>query len=323
MLISLLRRGCVARARAAVALAAVLVAGVALLGGCGSSSPNGTSPSSSASPASIKVTDDAGEEVALAAPAARVVSLAPANTEIAFAIGAGDRMVAGTSYDDYPEAAKGLAKIGDFANPSVEKIVAFEPDLVLAAGGIQEGLRSRLEKLGMEVYVIDPATYEGVVEDVRELGLLMGVSDRAGQVAQAMEDAAAAVAAKVGTLERPVTFVEIYSKPLMTAGSGTFIDDLVTLAGGTNLGASAGEGYPYYNSETLVDEDPAVYIAVSGAQSTPGQIARRSGYAGLSAVKNGRVYVIDDNLIARPGPRLADGLELLAKMIHPEAYQTQ
>ena len=102
------------------------------------------------------MTDDAGKQVTLAAPAQRVVSLAPANTETAFAIGAGAKLVAGTSYDDYPEEAKALPKIGDFSNPSVEKIVAFEPDLVLAAGGIQEALRDKLTGLGVAVYEVDP-----------------------------------------------------------------------------------------------------------------------------------------------------------------------
>jgi iron complex transport system substrate-binding protein len=317
------RRNLAARALLVLALAAVAAMSVAFVA-CGTSSQPASSPSASSSAAGpVTVTDDAGEEVTLAEPAARVVSLAPANTEIAYAIGAGDRMVGGTSYDDYPEEAKALPKIGDFANPSVEKIVAMQPDLVLAAGGVQDGLRSKLEKLGMQVYVIDPVTFDGVVDDIRELGQLMGVQDQAEHVAQTMEAAAAAVAAKVGSLDKPVTFVEIYSKPLMTAGSGSFIDDLVTHAGGVNLGAAAGQGYPYYSSETLIDEDPAVYIAVSGAQSTPGEIAKRPGYAGLTAVKDGRVYVIDDNLIARPGPRLVEGLQQLAEMIHPEAYQAQ
>jgi iron complex transport system substrate-binding protein len=127
----------------------------------------------------------------------------------------------------------------------------------------------------------------------------------------------------VGTLDKPVTFVEIYSKPLMTVGTGTFIDDVIRLAGGTNLGASAGSGWPNYSGEVLLQKDPAVYVAISGAQSTPGDIARRAGYSGLKAVKDQRVYVIDDNMLVRPGPRLAQGLRDLAAMIHPEAYEQQ
>jgi len=304
---------------ASAVLAALLLA---VLSGCGSASDSaGPSPSASAGP--ITVTDDAGKEVTLAAPAQRVVSLAPSNTETAFAIGAGAKLVAGTSYDDYPEEAKALPKIGDFSNPSVEKIVAYEPDLVLAAGGIQEALRDKLTGLGVAVYEVDPTSYDGVMEDLSELGRLMGVEGEAAAVVAAMEGAKADAAAKVSALDKPVTFIEIYSKPLMTAGSGSFIDDLVGLAGGTNLGASAGEGYPNFSTEVLVEQDPAVYVAMSGSMGEPGDLAKRSGFADLTAVQSDRVYVIEDNLIARPGPRLAVGLRKLAEMIHPEAFQTQ
>jgi iron complex transport system substrate-binding protein len=305
---------------AAVALTALLLA-LAVLAACGSAS--GTS--SSASPAAaatgpVTVTDDSGHQVTLATPAARVVSLAPANTEIAFALGAGGKLVAGTTYDDYPAAAKALPKIGDFQSPSVEKIVSFQPDLVLAAGGIQAGLRTKLENYGIKVFVVDPSTLDGVYTDLTALGKLLGVSDKATTVVAAMKQRADAVEQKVAGLSRPTVFVEIYSKPLMTAGKATFIDNLVTLAGGTNIGDAAGSGFPSFSSEVLFKDDPDVYVATTGSMASPVQIAKRSGYSGLKAVKDGRVYVIEDNLLVRPGPRLVDGLEQLARMIHPEVF---
>jgi len=306
---------------------ALLVLGALAVTGCGSdsSSGGGASPAASASASSgpITVTDGSGASVTLQQPAARIVSLAPANTEIAFAIGAGAKMVAGTSYDDYPEEAKSLPKIGDFANPNVEKIASFEPDLVLAAGGIQDGLRSKLEKLGMQVYVVDPKTYDGVMTDVTNLGQLAGSTEQAQQVADTMQKAKDDAQAKVASLSRPATFLEIYSKPLMTAGGDTFIDDMIGIAGGDNIGATAGSGFPNFSTEVLFKDDPAVYIADSGSMSKPGDITKRSGFADLTAVKDGHVYVIDDNLIARPGPRLAQGLQELVKMIHPEASSAQ
>jgi len=306
---------------------ALLVLGALAVTGCGSDSSTGggASPAASASASSgpITVTDGSGASVTLQQPAARIVSLAPANTEIAFAIGAGAKMVAGTSYDDYPEEAKSLPKIGDFANPNVEKIASFEPDLVLAAGGIQDGLRSKLEKLGMQVYVVDPKTYDGVMTDVTNLGQLAGSTEQAQQVADTMQKAKDDAQAKVASLSRPATFLEIYSKPLMTAGGDTFIDDMIGIAGGDNIGATAGSGFPNFSTEVLFKDDPAVYIADSGSMSKPGDITKRSGFADLTAVKDGHVYVIDDNLIARPGPRLAQGLQELVKMIHPEASSAQ
>src|SRR5450756_1138187 len=170
---------------------ALLVLGAVAVTGCGSdsSSGGGASPAASASSGPITVTDGSGQTVTLKQPATRVVSLAPANTEIAYAVGARDKMVAGTSYDDYPAAAKSLAKIGDFANPSVEKIASFNPDLVLAAGGIQAGLRSKLEKLGMQVYVVDPKTYDGVMTEIANVGQLAGASAQAQQVVDTMKKA--------------------------------------------------------------------------------------------------------------------------------------
>jgi len=300
------------------------VAGALPLAGCGSSSSSGgeASPAASASSGPITVTDGAGTTFTMDQPATRIVSLAPANTEIAYAIGAGDKMVAGTSYDDYPAAAKSLPKIGDFSTPNVEKIASFQPDLVLAAGGIQDKLRSKLEKLGMKVYVVDPKSYDGVMTDITNLGQLTGSTAQAQQVADAMQKAKDDVQSKVAALSRPATFLEIYGKPLMTAGAGTFINDMIGIAGGDNIGATAGSGFPNFSTEVLFKDDPAVYIADSGSMSKPGDITKRAGFDVLTAVKEGHVYVIDDNLIARPGPRLAAGLLELVKMIHPEAAST-
>jgi iron complex transport system substrate-binding protein len=312
----------IGRLTAALLLTAVLTLGAVALSACGSGDDT-ASPSASPSSGPITVTDDSGAEVTLEQAATRIVSMAPANTEIAYAIGAGDKMVAGTSYDDYPEEATSLPKIGDFANPSVEKIASYQPDLVLAAGGIQEKLRSRLEELGVKVYVVDPTTYDGAIATIENVGKLVGADEGAAKVTDEMTAAQMEVQASVGDLEKATTFLEIYNKPLMTAGSGTFIDDMIMISGGENIGAEAGSGFPNFSTEVLVQKDPTVYIADSGSMSEPGDIEKRAGFSELTAVKNGRVYVIDDNLIARPGPRLAEGLKKLAEMIHPEASADQ
>ncbi|HZL64215.1 MAG TPA: ABC transporter substrate-binding protein [Thermoleophilia bacterium] len=311
------------RPAAGILLAAIALAALAAIGlaACGSSTSSSASPSASAA-GPITVTDSAGNTVTLQQPATRIVSLAPANTEIAYAVGAGSKMVAGTSYDDYPAAAKSLPKAGDFSNPSVEKIASFNPDLVLITGGVQAHLRAKLVKLGMNVYVIDPTTYAGVMTDIANVGKLAGTSAEAQKVVDTMKQAEADVQAKVGSLTKKSTFIEIYSKPLMTAGTGTFISDMVGMVGGTNLGDSAGAGFPNFSSEVLLKDDPAVYIADSGSMSKPGDLSTRPGFSSLTAVKDGHVYVIQDDLIARPGPRLALGLQQLARMIHPEAYTT-
>ena len=311
------------RLTAALLLIAVLALGVVALSACGSDSDE---PAASASPSAagpITVTDDAGAEVTLDKPAERIVSLAPANTEIAFAVGAGDKMVAGTSYDDYPEEATALPKIGDFANPNIEKIASFSPDLVLAAAGLQDKVLTKLKELGVQVYVVDPKTYDGTIATIENVGKLAGTEDGAAAVTDEMTAAQMEVQAAVGDLPKATTFLEIYSEPLMTAGTDTFIDDMITIAGGENIGAAAGSGFPQFSTEVLVETDPAVYIADSGSMSDPGDISKRAGFAELTAVKDGKVYVIDDSIIARPGPRLALGLKALAGYIHPEAATAQ
>jgi iron complex transport system substrate-binding protein len=311
------------RSAAVAAFFAGLAFALAGQAACGSGGTATTSSPSATAPSPITFTDDAGKPVTLKAPATRVVSLAPANTEIAFAIGAGDKLVAGTSYDDYPAAAKALPKIGDFANPSVEKIVSMRPDLVLAAGGIQAGLRSKLENLGVQVYVVDPTTLEQTMVDLQNLGDLMGTSAQAGALVQKMKTEITAVTDKVASLPKPTVFFEVYPKPLMTTGTGTFIDDLITLAGGINIAASAGSGYLNFSSEVLFKDNPDVYIAPIGSQADPGQIAQRPGYNQLKAVRDKRVFTIADDLVVRPGPRLVQGLRALARMFHPGAFPAQ
>jgi len=314
----------IGRLTAALLLIAVLALGVVALSACGSGDDTAASSSPSAAAAGpITVTDDSGAEVTLDQPATRIVSLAPANTEIAYAIGAGDKMVAGTSYDDYPEEATSLPKVGDFANPNVEKIASYDPELVLAAGGIQNKLRSKLEDLGMTVYVVDPTTYDGTIATIQNVGKLAGADEGTAAVVDEMTAAKEEVQAKVSGLAAATTFLEIYSKPLMTAGADTFIDDMIAIAGGENIGAQAGSGFPSFSTEVLVKDDPQVYIADSGSMSDPGEIDKRAGFGELTAVKDGKVYVIEDSIIARPGPRLAEGLRQLATMIHPEASTTE
>jgi iron complex transport system substrate-binding protein len=319
-----------ARLLAAVAVVSGILVAAATLAACGSggTAVAGTTAASTTTAAataagSITVTDDTGHQVTLASPASRVVSLAPANTEMAYAVGGGSKLVAGTSYDDYPPQAKSLPKIGDFANPSVEKIVSMNPDLVLAAGGIQAGLRSKLENLGVRVYVVDPSTLAQTMVDLQNLGALLGTRRQADALVQRMQAAIKAVTDKVAGLPKPTVFFEVYPKPLMTAGTHTFIDDLIRLAGGTNIADSAGSGYLNFSTEVLIQDNPDVYIAPIGSQANPGQIAKRPGYGQLKAVQDHRVFTIPDDIVVRPGPRLVQGLQELARMFHPGAFSAK
>lgn len=269
---------------------------------------------------SIVVTDDVGNKIELRKPAKKVVSLAPANTEIVFALGKGDNLVGVTSYCDYPPEAKKKEKVGDFANPNVEKILSLNPEVVLATGGIQQEVTKKLLESGIKVFVVDPKNFDQLYVDIEKVGKLLGAEEKAAEIVEEMKRTVEEVKAKVSGLRKPKVFFEIYSQPLMTAGKGTFINEMIELAGGINLGASAGVGYPQYSLEKLVKDNPEVYIAVKGSMSNPGDIKKRSGFSDLKAVKENKVFVVDDNLVTRPGPRLTKGLLEVAKAIHPEAF---
>lgn len=268
----------------------------------------------------IEITDDAGNVIMLKQPAKKVVSLAPANTEIVFALGKGDNLVGVTTYCDYPAAAKVKEKIGDFANPNIEKILSLSPGVVLATGGIQEEVTKKIKESGIAVVVVDPKSFSELYADIEKVGKLIGAEENAREVINEMKKTVKNVETAVANREKPGVFFEIYSQPLMTAGKETFINEMVELAGGVNLGAQAGSGYPQYSLEQLVKDDPQVYIAVKGSMSDPGEIKKRSGFGQLKAVKEDKVYVVDDNLVSRPGPRLVQGLLEIAKAIHPEAF---
>ncbi len=274
----------------------------------------------------IKLTDGLGREVSLAAPAQRVVSLAPSNTEILFAIGAGTQMVGRDEFSDYPPEAASIEKVGgSMGEYSAEAIVALKPDLVLAAEINTPELVKQLEDLGLTVYYLkNPKTIEEMYSNLDIVGQLTGhdvtgVVDRLKARVQAVDD-------KIATAtERPAIFYEIdatdAAKPY-TYGSGSFGDLLITRAGGTNVGGQLTDPYPQISLEQLVVSNPSI-ILLGDAQwgTAPESVLVRPGWESIAAVQSNSVFPVDDNMISRPGPRLVDGLEALAKLIHPELFQ--
>lgn len=296
--------------RAAVLLVTVIIVCTALaLGGCeqnvGEAKGSGT------------YTDDIGRQVTLDGIPERLVSISPACTEILFALGLGEKVVGVTEYCNYPEEASELEKVGTFTTPNQEAIVALDPDLVLATGGLQEELIDSLEQLGLTVYVVNPNTFSETVETIREIGKLTGAEQEAGEVAEDMQARADAIAAAVkqktsAGAPTPKVFYEIFfENNVWTAGSDSVISDLVRLAGGENLGDADSSDYYEFSVERLVAEDPDVYLVGSGSMASPGDITTRSGWDSIQAIQGGRVYVVDEDLVYRTGPRLIDGLEAI------------
>lgn len=276
----------------------------------------------------LTFTDGLDREITLAGPAQRVVSLAPSNTEILFAIGAGSQVVGRDEFSDFPAEAKSVESIGgSFGEYNAEAIVALEPDLVLAAEINPPELVKQLEDLGLTVYYLkNPTTIEGMYTNLEIVGQLTGHD--VTELVDSLKARVAAVDEKIAPLSsRPTVFYEIdasdATKPY-TYGPGTFGDLLIQRAGGENLVTLAGitDPYPQVSLEQVVATNPSIIIlgdAVWG--TTPESVKARAGWDVLDAVQNDQIFPFDDNLVSRPGPRLVDGLEQLAKLLHPDAFQ--
>ena len=277
--------------------------------------------------AEIKITDGLGRPIVLKEVAQRVVSLAPSNTEILFAIGAEKQVVGRDELSDYPEAAKNVASIGSaFDKLNTELIVSMKPDLVLAAEVNTPEQVKTLENLGLTVYYLkNPTTLEEMYTNLEIVAQLTGHESEAAKLIDSLKARVAMVDEKIMPLNsRFSVFYEIDgtdpAKPF-TAGKGTFINLLIERAGGSNI-ASDIDGYPQLSLEQVVAKDPA-FIILGDAKFgiTPESIAQRPGWANLSAVKNKQVLPFNDDLLSRPGPRLVDGLEALAKLLRPELFK--
>jgi iron complex transport system substrate-binding protein len=272
----------------------------------------------------LTVTDDQGTSVTFAAKPTHIVSLVPSNTEILYAVGAGDDLVAGTQYDDYPPEAKSKALIKGL-KPSLEVVTAYHPDLVLASSSNASDLVQQLRTLHIPVVYLDPHDLAGVYHDIQLVGQIVDAVPAAQKVVAGMQQKVDMVTAKTASVTaKPRVFIEIdASDPtkIFTVGPGSFIDTLVTMAGGANDAHDAKSAYPQLGLEALVAADPQIIILDDAAfGATPDAVAKRPGWASLTAVKDHKVYPIDDSLVSRPGPRLADGLLAMAKLIHPELF---
>lgn len=273
----------------------------------------------------VKIEDNFGNKVTLEKEPMKIVSLAPNNTEVLFALGLGDRVVGVTSYCDYPEEAKAKEIVGDFEGNNLEKIVELNPDLVLVYGAGNEEDNKVLKDAGIKVLGFMPETIDAVIKDIETVGKATGKNKEAAELVEAMNNKKNEILEKVKGQEEVKVFYEIWHDPLMAAGKGSFMDELITLAGGKNIAEDAEGAYPQYDLEQLVERDPEVYLTAQDMpDKTVESIKVRPGYEDISAIKNDRVYVFEGNeanVVSRPGPRIIEALEVVAKAIHPELFK--
>lgn len=275
----------------------------------------------------LTITDGLQRTITLQAPAQRIVSLAPSNTEILFAIGAGEQLVGRDELSDFPPEAQDVTDIGEtYIELNTELIISLQPDLVLAAEITPDEHVAQLEQLGITVFWLkNPTDFESLYANLITVAQMTGHHLEAADLAAALQTRVAAVDAAVAArTETPTVFYELdASDPAApwTSGAGTFIDLLISRAGGQNAAAGLQSAFAQISIEELLVQDPEVILLGDAAYGiTVESIGQRAGWSDLAAVQSGSVYPFDDNLVSRPGPRLVDALEELARLLHPDLF---
>jgi iron complex transport system substrate-binding protein len=322
MHLSLVRRGSSPRRM----LVWVVALGI-LLAGCSGSNTVRQDPSigsRSVAPAfPITLTDDDGVQVTMTSAPRRIITFAPSNTEIVFALGLGGGVVGVSgSFDNYPPQARSIEQVGgsgEFGvNPNAEKVVSLHPDLMLTISGGDQW-KAQLRKLGIAVFTVNAVDFADLLHDIGTVGRLTGAEAAATKLTSQMAARSQQIQTEAAK-EPPVScFFEAYYPPLTTVGPRTFIFDLMKRAGCDPASAGAKDDYPEWSVDQLVQEGPAVYLVASESGVSPDAVAKRPGFDAIAAVSGGKVFLIDSDLVSRPGPRVVDGLLALAKVLHPAA----
>ena len=281
----------------------------------------------SATPAPAQITDQLGRSVTIKAIPQRIVSLAPSNTEILFALGLGDRIVAVTDYCTYPPEAKTKPSIGGFSTPNIEEVIAKNPDLVLAADIHKDKIIPTLEAKGLTVIALNPKTIDEVLAAITLVGKVTGAEKGAASLVADIKGRIKAITDKTDKLseaQKQRVLEIVWHDPLMAAGAGTLHDELIGKAGGINIAHNLTD-YADISLEAVISANPEVMIADVGmgeGEELPFQfLMSESRLKETDARKNNRVYSINVELVSHPGPRTVDALEQIAKFIHPELFR--
>jgi iron complex transport system substrate-binding protein len=275
----------------------------------------------------ITLTDGLGRNIVLSAPAKKIVSMAPSATEILYSVGAGNQVIGRDTFSNYPDAVKSVQDVGgSMGSYSYEMITSLHPDLVIAAEINTPEQVKALEDLGLTVYYIsNPKDFNGLYQLLKDVGILTGHSSQAEELVVSLQTRVNKVVEKVANTQiRPLVFYELDgtdpSKP-WTPGPGSYMDMLIQMAGGVNVGSSLSNSWAQISVEELLAKDPQIILLGDSIYGmTPEQVSTRVGWDKLQAVKSQNIFGFNDDLVSRPGPRLVDGLEELVKLIHPELH---
>jgi iron complex transport system substrate-binding protein len=267
------------------------------------------------------VTDETGRRINISGVPKRIVSLAPGITEILFALEMDDQIVGVTHFCDWPEKAGQKADIGGFTNPSLEKILSLKPDLILAtADGNRPETVRQLEKIGMTVYVTNPADTGGILQSILHIGDITGRPQAARKLIAQLQKRLDAITAQIQNKMKPRVFFQIGMDPVITVGKHTMISDVILRAGGTNIAGEDTARYPRYSAEGVMAGAPDVLLFAPMATDKEFKKVKRywEQFPGIPAVKNKQIYPMNTDLIGRASPRIVNAIERVAKILHPE-----
>lgn len=264
-----------------------------------------------------EISDDLGRRVKIPTQVERAVSLAPNLTEIVFAVGAGDKLVGVTTFCDYPAEARKIQKIGDTQTPNIENIIALKPQVVLVSTASQmENFSRTLDERGITIFVTNPNGLEDIYKTVYQVGEIFGRGEKAREIVDDLKKRVADVEARTASAADVRVFLQISREQLFTVGKESFITDLVNRAGGASVTSNVETAYPKISKETALALTPdAIILSDSEDNREPNDVFKNS-----PAVRNGKVFRINAELISRPAPRIVDGLEQMAKSLHPESF---
>ncbi len=280
-------------------------------------------PSRAATGDTIRIADDRGDTLELAAPADRVVSLIPAATEILFALGSGDRLVGRTRYGTHPPAARTVPSVGEGIRPSAEEVVDRRPDAVVVyAGQANTGSIRRFEELDVPLLALEHNTIPQLMANISRLGTLTGREPAADSLVAAIRKRLEMVARVVEGRRRVPVYYDLWPDPPRTVGAGSYLDSLITLAGGRNVFGDLEAPSPRVSLETVVERRPAVVVAPRGGGGERPPPAERPGWGKLEAVEGDDVVAVDAELLDRLGPRLGEAAAHLAAALHPPVTDT-
>ena len=281
----------------------------------------GTSTSFSAARTFI---DEVGREVTFSFPPERIVSLAPNITEILFRLGLDEEIVGVSIHCNFPEKAKSKVRVGSYISLDFEKITSLRPDLIIATGaGNTRDMVDRLDKLGFYSYVIYPKNFDDILKSILHIGEVVNREKEAKRITEEMRKRSQRVIELTKGLPRPKVFIQIADAPIVTVGKGSFADDLIRLAGGENIAGKEKEVYPRFGMEEILKRSPEVIVISSMNPKGDYQkiLQEWNRWKTIPAVKNGRIHLIDSDLLDLPSPRIIDGLEELARVLHPEKFK--